>query len=58
MSTDGTAVWRRTFELADRFDQHDDPFAVLFDILRTARHDTGHSTGRASRLRYDTAKPA
>jgi hypothetical protein len=51
MSTDGMlisltppvqaqAVWRRTFQLADPFDQ-DDGFAVVFDVLRTARHESG-----------------
>ena len=33
-------VWRRTFQLADPFDQ-DDVFAVVFDVLRTARHESG-----------------
>ncbi len=34
------AVWRRTFQLADPFDQ-DHAFAVVFDVLRTARHELG-----------------
>lgn len=34
------AVWRRTFQLADPFDQ-DDVFTVVFDVLRTARHEVG-----------------
>ncbi len=34
------AVWRRSFQLADPFDQ-DDVFVVVFDVLRTARHESG-----------------
>ncbi len=34
------AVWRRTLQLADPFDQHD-VFVVVFDVLRTARHESG-----------------
>ncbi len=33
-------VWRRTFQLADPFHQ-DDVFAVVFDVLRTAGHESG-----------------
>ena len=34
------AVWGRAFQLADSFEQ-DDMFAVVFDVLRTARHEWG-----------------
>ena len=51
MSTDGAlvssapsiqaqTVWQRTFQLADPFDQ-DDVFAVILDVLRAARHESG-----------------
>ena len=33
-------VWGRAFELADSFEEHD-MFAVVFDVLRTARHESG-----------------
>ncbi|MDQ4098147.1 MAG: hypothetical protein M3144_09805 [Actinomycetota bacterium] len=36
-------VWRRTLELAEPFDQ-DSLFGVLFDVLRTASHDTATVT--------------
>jgi hypothetical protein len=39
-SIQAQTVWRRTFQLADPFDQ-DDVFAVVFDVLRTARHESG-----------------
>ncbi len=39
-SIQAQAVWRRTLLLADSFDQHE-MFAVVFDVLRTARHETG-----------------
>jgi len=37
------AVWRRTLELARSFDQAS-VFLVVFDVLRTAGHDTGTMT--------------
>ncbi len=33
------AVWQRAFQLAVSFEQ-DDVFAVVFDVLRTARHES------------------
>ena len=33
------AVWGRAFQLADSFEQQD-MFAVVFDVLRTARHES------------------
>ena len=39
-SMQARAVWGRAFELADSFEQHE-MFAVVFDVLRTARHESG-----------------
>lgn len=33
------AVWGRAFQLADSFEQQD-MYAVVFDVLRTARHES------------------